>query len=86
MALLKFILYAVVFYYCFVFLSRFLASFFLTRWMNKIKKDVHSKSKESNYKKHQEGDTEVSYKKVRNASTRRRIRFASLAAPALRKN
>ena len=66
MALLKFILYAVFFYYCFIFFSRVIARFFLTRWMNKIKKDFQSKSKEHDYKKHHQGDTEVSYKKDNN--------------------
>ena len=66
MALLKFILYAIVFYYFFIFLSRFLAGFFLKRWMHKIKKDVEKKSKNDNYKKQQKGDTEVSYKEDTN--------------------
>ena len=34
--------------------------------MNKIKKDFPSKSKEHDYKKHHQGDTEVSYKKDNN--------------------
>ena len=63
MALLKFILYAIIFYYCFIFLSRLLAGFFLKRWMDNIKKDLYSKPKKDNLQKQRVGDTEVSYKK-----------------------
>ena len=65
-ALLKLILYAVIFYYCFIFLSRLIAGFFLKKWMNKIKKDFDQKPKTDFYKKHHDDETEVSYKKDNN--------------------
>ena len=63
MALLKFILYAVVFYYCFIFVSRFLVRFFFKKWMHKMQRDVKQKFKKDDYKKHRNGETEFSYQK-----------------------
>ena len=63
---LKFILYAIVFYYCFLFITRFLVKFFLTRWINKVNKNIHQKQKKSTYKEHESGETVVQYKKDKN--------------------
>ena len=66
MGFVKFILYAIIFYYCFLFITRFLVKFFLTRWINKVNKNIHKKQKKPTYKEHESGDTVVQYKKDKN--------------------
>ena len=62
MGLLKFILYAVIFYYCFLFLSRYVLSFFLKKWVNKMNQNFNQKKKKNNYQEHSQGETVIQYK------------------------
>ena len=63
MALLKFILYAIIIYYVFIFFSRFIFSFFLKRWIKKNNQNIHGNYNSESYKEHKSGDTVVQYKK-----------------------
>ena len=63
MGLLKFILYAIIIYYCCVFISRFLLGFFLRRLSRKVKENIKKQSEKTNYKEHTDGETVVTYKK-----------------------
>ena len=63
MVFLKFILYAIVLYYCFIFLSRFLLRIFLKRWTSKLKKKFKTKQHVNPYKEQKKGETVVQYKK-----------------------
>ena len=69
MGLLKFILYAIVIYYCILFLFRFLVRFFLKRWMYKFQNNMQQKSHSKKYKEHNNGDTVVQYKKDSNETS-----------------
>ena len=62
MGLLKFLLFGVIIYYLFIFLSRFFVAFFLKRWMKKINQNINKKSTNEHYKEHQSGDTIIQYK------------------------
>ena len=62
--LFQVILYALLLYFFIITLAPVLVRFFFKRWINKVQKDLHKNSKrKDNYKKYQEGETEVSYKK-----------------------
>tara|TARA_Y100001968_G_C19428444_1_gene755708 strand:- start:2141 stop:2383 length:243 start_codon:yes stop_codon:yes gene_type:complete len=61
MGLLKFILYAIVIYYCIKFLSRLFVSFFLKRLANKMTENI--KKKTNSYSEQKKGETVVQYKK-----------------------
>ena len=63
MVLLKFILYVILFYYAFIYISKKLINLFLKRWINKINKDLHKQSNRSNFQKHSNGETEFSHEK-----------------------
>tara|TARA_Y100001968_G_C19422060_1_gene752312 strand:- start:1616 stop:1873 length:258 start_codon:yes stop_codon:yes gene_type:complete len=63
MGLLKFILYAIIIYYCILFFSRFLFRFLLKRWAYKFHKKMKQKSSSDYYKERKEGETVVQYKK-----------------------
>ena len=60
--LLKFLFFAILAYYFFVFVSRFLLSFFLKRWVGKIKKNFNHQHKEKYHEK-KKGETVVQYEK-----------------------
>jgi len=63
MGLLKFILYALIIYYCILFFSRFIFKFLLTRLANKFKKNMERNSHSNNFAEHRKGETVVQYKK-----------------------
>ena len=69
MGLLKFILYAIIIYYCILFFSRFFLTFLLKRWAQKFQKNMKNQSNPNNYKEHQEGETVVQYKKKTNSKS-----------------
>ena len=66
MGLLKFILYAIVIYYCILFFFRFLVRFFLKRWIYKFQNSMQEKSRSKNYEEQNKGETVVQYKKDSN--------------------
>jgi len=63
MGLLKFILYAIIIYYCFKFLSRLIVPFLLKRWMNQMKQNITKKTNNHDYTERKSGETVVQYKK-----------------------
>ncbi|MAQ69862.1 MAG: hypothetical protein CMD23_02055 [Flavobacteriales bacterium] len=65
--LFQVVLYAILLYFLFVTFIPILARFFLKRWIYKVQKDLHKKSKnKDDRKKYHDGETEVSYKKDKN--------------------
>ena len=69
MGLLKFILYAIIIYYCIIFFSRFFLTLVLKRWANKFQKNMKNQANSNNYHERQEGETVVQYKKKTNSTS-----------------
>ena len=62
--MIKFLLYVILFYFCFKFLFRLIAPFLLKKMASKLQEDLFKRtSNSSNFNKKKSGDTEVSYKK-----------------------
>ena len=64
--MLKFLLSLIIIYYCLKLLVRFIAPFLLKNIIFKVQKDMNKRNKTTNYRKHRNGDTEVSYTKNQN--------------------
>ena len=69
MGLLKIILYAIVIYYCILFVSRFLLNFLLQRWVKKFQQNMKQKSSSENYKERHDGETVVQYQKEKRSKS-----------------
>lgn len=64
--MLKFLLYLIVIYYCVRMLFRFLTPFIIKKIFSRFTKSSDLFNKDSNFKRHNSGDTEVTYKKNKN--------------------